>query len=82
MHASTVEKKNHWAKNCPKKSAQQSPAINAPTRQGAPQQAPGARGQAYNRGKVNHLEAEAIQDAQDVAVGMFPFESYPSKSII
>jgi hypothetical protein len=28
---------------------------------------------------VNHLEAEAIQDAQDVAVGMFPIESYPAK---
>jgi hypothetical protein len=27
---------------------------------------------------VNHLEAEAIQDAQDVAVGMFPVESYPT----
>jgi hypothetical protein len=28
---------------------------------------------------VNHLEAEAIQDAQDVAVGMFPVECYPAK---
>jgi hypothetical protein len=28
---------------------------------------------------VNHLEAEAIQDAQDMAVGMFPVESYPTK---
>jgi hypothetical protein len=28
---------------------------------------------------VNHLEAELIQDAQDVVVGMFPVESYPSK---
>jgi hypothetical protein len=53
--------------------------VNAPARQGAPQQAPGVRGQAYNRGKVNHLEAEAIQDAQDVAVGMFPVKSYPAK---
>jgi hypothetical protein len=44
-----------------------------------PQQAPGGRGQAYNHGKVNHLEAEAIQDAQDVVVGMFPIESYPAK---
>jgi hypothetical protein len=34
-----------------------------PARQGAPQQALGVCGQAYNRGKVNHLEAEAIQDA-------------------
>jgi hypothetical protein len=30
---------------------------------------------------VNHLKAEAIQDAQDVAVGMFPVESYPVKAI-
>jgi hypothetical protein len=28
---------------------------------------------------VNHLEAKAIQDAPDVAVGMFPVESYPAK---
>jgi hypothetical protein len=28
---------------------------------------------------VNHVETEAIQDAQDVAVGKFPIESYPSK---
>jgi hypothetical protein len=66
-------------KNCPKKEAQQSPVVNTPARQGAPQQAPVGRGQAYYRGKVNHLEAEAIQDAQDVAVGMFPVESYPAK---
>ena len=25
---------------------------------------------------MNHLEAEVIQDAQDVAVGMFPLESH------
>jgi hypothetical protein len=62
-----------------KESSSATTAVNAPARQGAPQQAPGVRGQAYNRGKVNHLEAEAIQDAQDVAVGMFPVESYPAK---
>jgi hypothetical protein len=28
---------------------------------------------------VNHLETEAIQDAQNVAVGMFPVESYLAK---
>jgi hypothetical protein len=57
-------------KNCPKKVAQQLPTVSALARQGAPLQAPGVRGQAYNRGKVNHLEAKAIQDAQDVAVGI------------
>jgi hypothetical protein len=65
--------------HCPKKATQQSPTFNTSARQGAPQQAPGGRGQAYNHGKVNHLEAEAIQDAQDVAVGMFPVESHPAK---
>jgi hypothetical protein len=28
---------------------------------------------------MNHLEAEAIQDAQDVPVGMFPVESHLAK---
>jgi hypothetical protein len=42
------------------KAAQQSLAVNAPVRQGVSHQAPGGRGQAYNRGKVNHLETEAI----------------------
>jgi hypothetical protein len=46
---------------CPKKMAQQQTNPNAPARQGVPQQAAGNCGQAYNRGKVNHLEAEAIQ---------------------
>jgi hypothetical protein len=44
-------------------SKESSSTVNTPARQGAPQQAPGVRGQAYNHGKVNHLEAEAIQDA-------------------
>jgi hypothetical protein len=52
--------------HCPKKMAQQQTNPNAPAKQGVPQQAAGNRGHAYNRGKVNHLEAEAIQDAPDV----------------
>jgi hypothetical protein len=28
---------------------------------------------------VTHLEAEAVQDAPDVAVGKFPVESHPAK---
>jgi hypothetical protein len=67
------------AKHYPKKATQQSPAVNTPTRQGAPQQALGGHGQAYNRGKVNHLEVEAIQDAQDMVVGLFPVKSHPTK---
>jgi hypothetical protein len=47
--------------HCLKKAARQQPASNTSTRQGAPQQALGGRGQAYNRGKVNHLEAEAVE---------------------
>jgi hypothetical protein len=62
--------------HCPKKVVQRQSAFNTSARQGAPQQAPGGRGRAYNRGKGNHLEAEAIQDAPDVAVGMFPVESH------
>jgi hypothetical protein len=69
----------HWADHCPKKATQPPQALNTLARQGTPQQAPGGHGQAYNRGKVNHLEPEAIQDAQDVAIGMFPVESHPAK---
>jgi hypothetical protein len=64
---------------CPKKVAQQQPVSNTLVRKGAPQQALGGRGQAYNRGKVNHLEAEAIQDTPDVAVGMFPVNPIQQK---
>jgi hypothetical protein len=60
-------------------SKESSSAVNPPARQGTPQQAPGGSGQAYNHGKVNHLEAKAIQDAQDIAIGMFPIESYRAK---
>jgi hypothetical protein len=31
---------------------------------------------------VNHLEAKAIQDPQDVAVGMCPVKSYPAKVLL
>jgi hypothetical protein len=54
-------------------------SLSTPAKQGAPQQASRDRGQAYNHGKVNHLEAEAIHDAPVVAVGMFPVESHPAK---
>jgi hypothetical protein len=64
---------------CPKKAAQQQSASNTQARQGAPHKALGGRGQAYNHGKVTHLEADAIQDAPDMAVGMFLVESHPAK---
>jgi hypothetical protein len=69
----------HWADHCPKKATQQPPAFNTSARHGAPQQALGGHGHAYNRGKVNHLEAEAIQNAPDMPVGMFPIESHLAK---
>jgi hypothetical protein len=43
-----------------KESSPATASSQCPARQGAPQQAPRVRGQAYNRGKVNHLEAKAI----------------------
>jgi hypothetical protein len=64
---------------CPKKVAHQQPISNTLVRQKAPQQASGGHGQAYNYGKVNHLEAEAIQDTPDVAVGMFLVKSHSTK---
>jgi hypothetical protein len=64
---------------CPKKAVQQQSASNTPTRQRAQHQASGGRGQAYNHGKVNHLEVKAIQDAPNVEVDMFSVESHPAK---
>jgi hypothetical protein len=64
---------------CPKKATPQQSVSNTLARQGATKHASGGCGQAYNRGKVNHLEAKAIQDASDVAVGMFPVESHLAK---
>jgi hypothetical protein len=62
----------HWANRCPKKAAQQQPAPNALVRQNAMQQGGNNRGQPRAQyGKVNHLEADTVQETPGVALGMF-----------
>jgi hypothetical protein len=57
----------HWANHCPKKAAQQQPAPNALVRQIAMQQGGNNRGQPrVQYGKVNHLEADTVQDTPGV----------------
>jgi hypothetical protein len=36
----------------------------------------------YNHGRLNHLEAEAVQETPDMIVGMFSVDSHIAKSII
>jgi hypothetical protein len=70
----------HWAMQCPKKMAQQQSASNALARQNAPQQGAGNRGQTrYNHGRLNHLEAEGIQEAPGMILGTFSVESHSTK---
>jgi hypothetical protein len=62
--------------HCPKKAAQQQSAPNAPARQNAPQQGANNRGQSHAQyGKLNHLEADTVQETTEVALGMFLVES-------
>jgi hypothetical protein len=57
--------------------AQQS-ALNAPTRQNAPQQGASNRDQpCIQYGKVNHLEADIVRDTLGVAISTFLVESHP-----
>jgi hypothetical protein len=54
------------------KAAQQQPAPNAPVRQNAMQQGGNNRGQPHAQyGKVNHLEADTVQETPGVALGTF-----------
>jgi hypothetical protein len=63
----------HW----PKKAAQQQSAPNVPARQNAPQQGANNRGQPRAQyGKVNHLEADIVQETPGVALGTFSAESH------
>jgi hypothetical protein len=63
--------------HCPKKVAQQQPDPSAPAKQNVPQPGAGNRVQThYNHGKLNHLEAEAVQETPGMIVGMFPVESH------
>jgi hypothetical protein len=63
--------------HCPKKVAQQQPGPSAPTKQNVSQ--PGASNctqTRYNHGRLNHLEAKAIQETPDITISMFPVESH------
>jgi hypothetical protein len=65
---------------CPKKAAQQQSGPNAPAKQNVSQ--PGADNRSkprYNHGRLNHLEAEAVQETPDMIVGMFPVDSILQK---
>jgi hypothetical protein len=62
---------------CPKKAAQQQSGPNAPAKQNVSQPGADNRSQPrYNRGRLNHLEAEAVQETLNMIVGMFPVDSH------
>jgi predicted aspartyl protease len=62
---------------CPKKAAQQQSDPSAPTKQNVSQPGAGSRVQTcYNHGRLNHLEAEAVQETPGMTVGMFPVDSH------
>jgi hypothetical protein len=62
---------------CPKKAAQQQSGPNATARQNVSQPGAGNRSQPrYNQGRLDHLEAEAVQETPDMIVGMFPVDSH------
>jgi hypothetical protein len=70
------------ANHCPKRAAQQQPAPNAPTRQNASQQGGNNHGQPRAQyGKVNHLEADIVQETLGVALGTFSIE-YHSANVL
>jgi hypothetical protein len=63
--------------HCPKKAAQQQPGPSAPTKQNVSQPGAGNRVQTrYNHGRLNHLEAEVVQETPGMIVGMFPVYSH------
>jgi hypothetical protein len=62
---------------CPKKASQQQSGSSALAKQNVPQPRVGNRSQPrYNHGRLNHLEAEAVQETPDMTVGMFPVDSH------
>jgi hypothetical protein len=72
----------HWANHCPKKAAQQQPAPNALVRQDAMQPGGNNHGQPRAQyGKVNHLEADTVQETPGVALGTFSVE-YHSANVL
>jgi hypothetical protein len=68
--------------HCPKKAAQQQSAPNVTARQNAPHQGANNRGQPHAQyGKVNHLEADTVQETPGVALGMFSIESHSANML-
>jgi hypothetical protein len=62
---------------CLKKAAQQQSGPSAPAKQNVSQSGVGNRIQTcYNHGRLNHLEAEAVQETPGMIVGMFPVDSH------
>jgi hypothetical protein len=62
---------------CPKKAAQQQLGPSAPAKQNVSQPRAGNRSQPrYNHGRLNHMEAEAVQETPGMTVDMFPVDSH------
>jgi hypothetical protein len=62
---------------CLKKAAQQQSGPSALAKQNVSQPGAGNRSQPrYNHGRLNHLEAEAVQENPGMTVGMFPVDSH------
>jgi hypothetical protein len=62
---------------CPKKAAQKQSGPGAPAKQNVSQPGAGNRSQPrYNHGRLNHLEAKAVQETPGMIVGMFPVDSH------
>jgi hypothetical protein len=61
----------------PNKATQQQSGPSAPAKQNVSQLGAGNRVQTrYNHGRLNHLEAEAVQETPGMIVGMFPVDSH------
>jgi hypothetical protein len=62
---------------CSKKAAQQQSGPSAPAKQNVSQSGAGNHAQTrYNHGRLNHLEAEAVQETPGMIVDMFPIDSH------
>jgi hypothetical protein len=62
---------------CPKKAAQQQSGPSAPAKQNVPHPGAGNRSQPrYNNGRLNHLDAEAVQETLSMIVGTFLVDSH------
>jgi hypothetical protein len=68
----------HYANNCPKRIAPNTPVPNQQMRNGnqTPQSNKGQ--QSYSRGKVNHVSVETVQKNPQVVFGMFLVNSIPA----